>query len=102
MVLEDGTIWSLPLEILSEIGQVIEVSVSAGSVPLARHRVRDRAFTVMVTQGRLRIEAAFVGTVLEAGDSAVVSAGVPHRLVGLAESPTTFLVFICGEWDGKL
>lgn len=102
IVLEDGTTWSLPVESLDAIGQVIEVAIPAALTPPPRHRVRDRAMTVLVTEGRLRIDAAFVETVLEIGDSADISARVPYRLVGSRELRTTYLAFVAGEWDGTL
>lgn len=102
IALEDGTTWSLPVESLDAVGQVIEVAMPAAMTPPLRHRVRDRAMTILVTEGPLQIDAAFVETVLGIGDSAVISAGVPYRLVGSRDRRTTYLAFVAGEWDGTL
>ncbi len=102
VVLEDGVSWTLPVDLPDPIGKVIAVSIPAGVRAPSRHRVRDQATTLLVTGGRLRIDVAFVETILETGDSVVVTAGVPHRLSGHPRQPTTYLVFVAGAWDGTI
>ena len=122
MTLEDGSTWTLPVDLTDGIGQVIEVSIPAGAGIAAptqraparppspppdtgistRHRVRDRAMTLLVTRGRLRVDAAFGETTLESGDSVVISAGVPHRVIADQQDSAACLIFITGDWDGTL
>ena len=105
MVLDNGTTWTLPVdEHVSHdaMAKVIEVSIPSGQEPSFRFQSRDRATVILVTQGRLRVDAAFMETRLEIGDSAVIGAGVPHRLSGDQAQSTTYLAFVSYAWDGTL
>ena len=102
VLIERGIVWSLPVDVPGGIGSLIEVSIPPGVPNLPTHRISERSMTLLVTRGRLRIEAAFARTTLEVGDSVVVAAGVPHRLTSDAPHPATYLTFVVGEWDGTL
>lgn len=97
-----GTTWSLPFSAVTALGQLIDVSIPAGTPSPAVHHVRGGVMEVVVLAGELTVDAAFEQTLLTVGDRATVPQGVPYRLLGGAEAETRFLVGIAGQWDGQI
>jgi len=97
-----GVSWSSVVDPGGSALTVIEVTLSMPSTLDVPYRSHAYPVEVVVTGGKLTLDASFSRVVLGKGDVATISAGVPHRFNSSDEGGTTFLVLIQGHWDGSV
>lgn len=97
-----GVSWSSVVDSGDSGLTVIEVTLSLPSTLDVPYRSHAYPVEVVVTSGRLTLDASFSRVTLGERDVATISAGVPHRFGSSHEGRTMFLVLIQGQWDGSV